>query len=104
MENNEYLLKLVRLATGDIALTIQDLSPKTKEISSVGTTASDMARPKKYTEDMVARFSEGTFERIADLLNEGEDRADFVRHAVEREIARRKRQRQREKAAEPSTG
>lgn len=67
----------------------------------MGTTAPDMARPKKYTEDMVARFSEGTFERISDLLDDGEDRADFVRHAVEREIARRKRRRRREKVAEP---
>ncbi|GLR77541.1 hypothetical protein HUE56_29570 (plasmid) [Azospirillum oryzae] len=52
-----------------------------------------MARPKKYIEDMVARFAEGTFERIKRVLTEGEDRADFVRDAVEKELSRRERKR-----------
>ena len=34
-------------------------------------------------------FPAGTFERIAALLGEKEDRTDFVRQAVEREIERR---------------
>jgi len=50
-----------------------------------------MARPKQYVEDMLARFRLGTFERIAALLKPGEDRADFVREAVDREIRRRER-------------
>lgn len=50
-----------------------------------------MARPKKYVEDMVARFAEGTFERIKSVLTDGEDRADFVRDAVEKELRRRER-------------
>lgn len=40
---------------------------------------------------MVARFAAGTFARVAELLKAGEDRTDFVREAVEREIKRRKR-------------
>ena len=51
-----------------------------------------MARPKKYVEDMVARFSTGTFARIAALLMKDEDRAAFVRDAVDREIKRREKQ------------
>lgn len=48
-----------------------------------------MARPKKFVEEMVARFLAGTFARIAAVLRPGEDRADLVREAVEREIKRR---------------
>jgi hypothetical protein len=50
-----------------------------------------MARPKQYVEDMVARFIGGTFDRIKAVLRPKEDRADFVREAVEREIKRRSR-------------
>ena len=50
-----------------------------------------MTRPKKFVEDMVARFAEGTFARIAVVLQGGEDRADFVREAVERHLKRRER-------------
>ena len=51
-----------------------------------------MSRPKKYVEEMLARFVEGTFGRIAAVLREDEDRADLVREAVEKEIERRRRQ------------
>jgi hypothetical protein len=44
---------------------------------------------------MQARFPEGTFERIAAVLRTdgetAEDRTDFVREAVERELKRRER-------------
>lgn len=50
-----------------------------------------MARPKKFVEEMVARFMAGTFARITAVLRPGEDRADLVREAVEREIKRRAR-------------
>jgi hypothetical protein len=40
---------------------------------------------------MQARFPEGTFRRIAAMLEEKEDRTDFVRAAVERELERRER-------------
>jgi hypothetical protein len=40
---------------------------------------------------MVARFAEGTFERIAAVLSPEEDRTDFVREAVDRELRRRER-------------
>jgi hypothetical protein len=42
---------------------------------------------------MQARFPEGTFERIAAVLVGKEDRTDFVREAVERELRRRERTR-----------
>ena len=48
-----------------------------------------MGRHRLWTEDMQARFPEGTFERIEEVLEEGEDRTDFVRDAVERELRRR---------------
>lgn len=55
-----------------------------------------MGRKKRWDEDMQARFPEGTFARIAAVSGEGEDRTDFVREAVERELKRRERQQARE--------
>jgi hypothetical protein len=52
----------------------------------------DMGRKKMWAEDMQARFPEGTFERIQAVLEPGEDRTDFVRQAVLRELRRRERQ------------
>lgn len=49
-----------------------------------------MGRRKRWTEEMQARFEEGTFARIAEVLSEGEDRTDFVRTAVDRELSKRK--------------
>ncbi|MBN8978811.1 MAG: hypothetical protein J0I08_20275 [Rhizobiales bacterium] len=40
---------------------------------------------------MQARFPEGTFARIEAVLDDGEDRTDLVREAVERELTRRER-------------
>jgi hypothetical protein len=51
----------------------------------------DMGRKKEWREDMQARFPEGTFARIEAVLGGGEDRTDFVRAAVERELKRRER-------------
>jgi hypothetical protein len=48
-----------------------------------------MGRKRLWREDMQARFPEGTFRRIARVLKETEDRTDFVREAVERELERR---------------
>lgn len=50
-----------------------------------------MARPKKFVEEMVARFMAGTFARISAVLRPDEDRADLVREAVEAELRRRER-------------
>lgn len=50
-----------------------------------------MGRKKEWREDMQARFPHGTFARIEAVLGEGEDRTDFVRAAVERELKRRER-------------
>lgn len=48
-----------------------------------------MGRPPLWSENMQARFKAGTFDRIAASLKDGEDRTDFVREAVERELQRR---------------
>lgn len=50
-----------------------------------------MGRKKKWSEDMQARFPEGTFDRIDAVLAEGEERTSFVREAVERELRLRER-------------
>jgi hypothetical protein len=50
-----------------------------------------MARPKKFVEQFPARFIAGTFERMTSVLRDKEDRADFIREAVEKEIKRRAR-------------
>lgn len=51
-----------------------------------------VGRKKRWSEDMQARFPEGTFARIEAVLDEGEDRTDLVREAVERELTRRERE------------
>jgi hypothetical protein len=50
-----------------------------------------VGRKKQWAEDMQARFAEGTFARIAATLFGKEDRTDFVREAVERELKRREK-------------
>jgi hypothetical protein len=54
--------------------------------------AAERGRPKQFEEDMRARFAPGTFARIEKVLKPDEDRTEFVRIAVEREIARREKQ------------
>ena len=61
-----------------------------------------VGRKKQWAEDMQARFAGGTFERIAPLLGPGEDRTDFVREAVDREIKRRERRQPTARPAEPA--
>lgn len=51
-----------------------------------------VGRKRRWAEDMQARFREGTFARIEAVLEDKEDRTDFVREAVERELKRRERQ------------
>lgn len=65
----------------------------------VSDTPRRMGRKKQWAEDMQARFPDGTFARIAATLESGEDRTDFVRVAVEREIKRRER---KSRSAEPT--
>lgn len=50
-----------------------------------------MGRPPLWSENMQARFKAGTFDRIQATLADGEDRTDFVREAVERELKRREK-------------
>ena len=58
----------------------------------VSVTSSGVGRKKRWSQDMQARFPEGTFERINAVLIGDEDRTDFVRMAVEAELQRRERQ------------
>lgn len=52
-----------------------------------------MARRKQYPEKQVASFEAGTFERIERVIDrDKEDRTDFFREAVDRELKRRERQ------------
>jgi hypothetical protein len=53
--------------------------------------AAERGRPRQFDEDMRARFAPGTFKRIEAVLREDEDRTEFVRTAVERELQRRER-------------
>ena len=53
---------------------------------------------EKYPERTPAAFREGTFELIAHVQSPGESRNAFIRDAVDREIARRERE--KEKAEE----
>jgi metal-responsive CopG/Arc/MetJ family transcriptional regulator len=48
-------------------------------------------RPQINHEQTPARFPEGTLERIDSALDEGENRSDLIREAVERELKRRER-------------
>jgi hypothetical protein len=65
------------------------------------TIAVPMARKRKWVEDTVARFAEGTFARIATVLGKTEDRTDFIREAVEREIVRREAEAAKQKKRKP---
>jgi predicted trehalose synthase len=50
-----------------------------------------MGRIRRWHEDMVARFVEGTIAAIDAVLKENETRTDFIREAVARELRRRSR-------------
>ena len=48
-----------------------------------------MGRKKRWHDVMGAKFPAGTFERIAAVLEDDEDRTDFVRAAVAQLLERR---------------
>jgi hypothetical protein len=52
-----------------------------------------MGRKKLWVEEMQARFLAGTFMRISQVLAAEEDRTDFVREAVEKELSYREKKR-----------
>jgi hypothetical protein len=55
------------------------------------TLSSGMGRKLKYPEKAVCAFKRGTFAAIEAVLDETEDRTDFVREAVAKELARREK-------------
>jgi hypothetical protein len=48
-----------------------------------------MGRKRINAENMMARFPAGTLARIEKILRPGENKADFVRKAVEERLSRR---------------
>jgi hypothetical protein len=50
-----------------------------------------MGRKQINHEQTPARFPEGTLDRIDAVLEEGENRSDLIREAVDRELKRRER-------------
>lgn len=59
--------------------------------SEISRSSRRMAKPKNDHEPVLIRFVPGTREEIRAVLHDGEDNATFVRLAVSKEIARRKR-------------
>lgn len=51
----------------------------------------DMGRKQINAEAYLAKFPEGTLERVDASLADNEPRASFIREAVERELKRRER-------------
>ena len=50
-----------------------------------------VGRKKEFNERILLSLRPGTLDRIADVLDNGEDRTEFVRRAVEAECKRRER-------------
>ena len=50
-----------------------------------------VGRKMRYPEKREAAFEAGTLARIEQVLRNGEDRTDFIREAVENELAKRGR-------------
>lgn len=57
----------------------------------ISTMIARVGRKRINEEQMPARFPSGTVERIDRVLGEKEKRADFIREAVARELARREK-------------
>jgi hypothetical protein len=55
-----------------------------------------MGRKKEIETKVLATLHEGTLERIAAVLDEGENRTQFLRTAIEAELRRRERAKRRE--------
>lgn len=51
-------------------------------------TSEPMGRRKKFDERCVASFVKGTFDRIDAVMKPSQDRTDFIREAVEKELER----------------
>ena len=54
-----------------------------------------MGRKKLWHQRTAVKFPQGTFERIAAVLQKPEVRMDFIRNAVERELKRREAQKKK---------
>ena len=51
--------------------------------------AAPVGRPRINGEQTMARFRDGTLDRIKAVLAKGEKQSDFIREAVEAELAKR---------------
>ena len=54
-----------------------------------------MGRKKLWHQRTAVKFPQGTFERIAAVLQKPEVRMDFIRNAVKRELKRREAQKKK---------
>lgn len=92
IHDSRYLLRVYsRYALSvvlDMPLTPEQISPTKRR----------MARPKRYGKPYLLRLTEETWERM-EAVRDGQDRADVIREAVERELKRREK-----KARLPSPG
>lgn len=61
-----------------------------------------MGRPKQFDERIQLTLVEGTTGRIDGLLQDGEYRLDFIRTAIEVEIAKRSQEKPPTKRGKPS--
>lgn len=50
-----------------------------------------VGRPRINGEQTMARFRDGTLDRIKAILADGEKQSDFIRDAVEKELERREK-------------
>lgn len=53
--------------------------------------AAPVGRPRINGEQTMARFREGTLDRVKAALVDNEKQSDFIREAVERELSRREK-------------
>jgi hypothetical protein len=89
----------MKLQFGRITRTSYFVKSRTRFGMTQGAEAAirpSVGRKKRWHEVMGAPFPKGTFARMDAVLKtskdgKGEDRTDFVREAVEREIARRQK-------------
>jgi hypothetical protein len=63
-----------------------------------------MGRKKLWTEQVRLSLPEGAKERMDAVLEEGEDRLDLIRGAIDKEVVRRERQRAKAAAEEVPEG
>jgi hypothetical protein len=73
--------------TGMAKKSISNMSIGNEKLSAA------RGRPRRWDENMQARFEAGTLQRMTAVQEDGETKVDFVNAAVMREIVRRENKR-----------